>query len=121
MLDINKLIQAEHMAPCEADAWLNDLEPWTEEDARLIARDEGFDLTDAHRDVICFLRDQFTECGPAANARALLHTLEEAYAAEGGRKYLYHLFPHGPVTQGCELAGLPVPPGNFDRSFGTVH
>lgn len=121
MLDINKFIQAENLGPCEANVWLNDLEPWTLEDARMVAREEGFDLSEAHLDVICFLRDIYTDCGPSPNARTLLHSLEEAYATEGGRQYLYQLFPHGPVTQACELAGIPVPPGNRDPSFGTVH
>lgn len=121
MLDINKMLQAQNLPPCEANAWMSDLDSWTEQDARRVAQGEGLDLTEAHMEVICFLRDQYTDCGPAPSARSLLHTLEEAYAAEGGRKYLYRLFPHGPVTQGCELAGIPVPAGNLDRSFGTIH
>ena len=121
MLDINKLVAAENMAPCDAEAFLNDLEPWTEDRARRIAREEGLELTDAHLDVICYLRDHYAECGPAPNARLMLKAMEEAYALEGGRKYLYSLFPHGPVTQAFRLAGLPVPPGNKDASFGSVH
>jgi len=46
--------------------------------------------------------------------------LEERFAAEGGRKYLLELFPKGPVAQGCELAGLPVPAYASDGSFGAV-
>lgn len=121
MLDINKLVMAESLAPCEADAYLNDLEPWSEEEARRMAQDEGLALSDSHLDVICYLRDHFSECGQAPNARSLLRAMEENYAEEGGRKYLYTLFPRGPVTQGCRLAGLPVPSGNADPSFGSVH
>lgn len=121
MFDINKVLQAESLPPCEANAWLSDLDPWTEQDARRVAQNEDLVLTEAHMEVLCFLRDQYTDCGPSPNARSLLHSLEEAYANEGGRKYLYRLFPRGPVTQGCELAGIPAPAGNLDRSFGTVH
>lgn len=121
MLDINKLVTAENMAPCEADAYLNDLENWNEDQARKTARDEGLELTDAHMDVICYLRDHFAECGPEENARMLLRNLEEAYIEQGGRKYLYRLFPRGPVSQGCRFAGLPTPAGNADPSFGSVH
>lgn len=121
MQDINKLVMAETLAPCDAEAYLNDLDTWSEDLARAQARQDGIELTDAHLDVICFLRDHFAECGPESNARALLKAMEVAYIEQGGRKYLYHLFPHGPVTQGCRLAGLPTPSGNVDPSFGSVH
>lgn len=121
MLDINKLVTAEHMAPCDADAFLQDLDTWNEDMARHAAGQEGLLLTEEHLDVICYLRDHFAECGPQDNARSLLRSMEEAYVEQGGRKYLYTLFPRGPVTQGCRLAGLPTPAGNFDPSFGTVH
>ena len=121
MLDINKLVMAETLAPCDADAFLNDLETWSEDRARDLARQEGIELSDAHLDVICYLRDHYSECGPDSSARHLLKAMEEAYVEQGGRKYLYTLFPRGPVTQGCRLAGLPTPPGNADPSFGSVH
>jgi len=121
MQDINKLVMAETLAPCEADAYLNDLDPWSEDQARDLARQEGMELSDTHLDVICYLRDHFSECGPAPSARKLLKAMEDAYADQGGRKFLYGLFPRGPVTQGCRLAGLPTPNGNADLSFGTVH
>jgi tRNA 2-thiouridine synthesizing protein E len=121
MMDINKLVTAEGMAPCDADAYLNDLRAWSEGMARQAAKEQGLELTDEHMDVICYLRDHFAECGPEANARTLLRNLEETYIELGGRKYLYKLFPRGPVTQGCHLAGLPTPANNLDLSFGSVH
>lgn len=121
MLDINKLVNAETMAPCDAESYLQDLDTWDENQARDMARQEGIQLNEAHMDVICHLRDQYAQCGPAPNARSLLKILESAYADQGGRKYLYSLFPHGPVAQGCRLAGLPLPPGTTDASFGSVH
>ena len=121
MLDINKLVMAESLAPCDADAYLSDLDNWNEDMARAQASHEGIQFTEAHLDVICSLRDHFAECGPAESARSILRALEEEYQAEGGRKYLYALFPRGPITQGCRLAGLPTPTGTADPSFGSVH
>lgn len=121
MQDINKLVQAEDMAPCEAEAFLQGLDLWTEDMARNMAREEGLALKEEHLDVLCFLRDNYMDCGPPPNARVLLRALEDAYVDQGGRRYLYGLFPGGPVTQGSRLAGLPTPPGSVDRSFGTAH
>lgn len=46
MLDINKLVSAESLAPCDADAYLNDLDNWNEEQARALAAREGINLTE---------------------------------------------------------------------------
>lgn len=121
MMDINKLVNAESLAPCDAEAYLSGLDNWNEDLARAMAEQEGIRMTDEHLDVICTLRDQYAECGPAPNARTLLRTLEHIYQDQGGRKYLYGLFPRGPISQGCHLAGLPTPPGTTDASFGSVH
>jgi tRNA 2-thiouridine synthesizing protein E len=58
--------------------------------------------------------------GPALHARYLLDPLAEKFAKQGGRKYLYLLFPGGAVTQGSRIAGLPVPKDSVDPSFGTA-
>ena len=121
MMDINKLIQSEGLAPCEAEAAMSDLDAWSEETARARAREEGLEMTEERLDAVCWLRDYYLDCGPPPNARLLLKAMEEAFAELGGRKYLYHLFPHGPITQGCRMAGLPEPAGNLDPSFGSVH
>jgi tRNA 2-thiouridine synthesizing protein E len=47
--------------------------------------------------------------------------LEQDFAEAGGRRFLYTLFPGGPLAQGCKLAGLPLPQGTLNRSFGSVH
>ena len=48
------------------------------------------------------------------------HILEEEFAEQGGRKYLYRLFPGGPVSQGSRIARLPLPAYSSDRSCGSV-
>lgn len=120
-MDINKLIGAESLPPCEAAALAYDLDPWSEDIARRRAAEEQLDFNQERLDALCWLRDQYLTCGPAANARTLLRAMEEHYRPDGGRRYLYELFPLGPISQGCRLAGLPVPAGNLDPSFGTRH
>lgn len=119
--DILKLISDEGAEGRDPHGHLSALEAWSEEIARRRAGEEGLELTTAHWEVIRFLRAHFREHGPAAhNARSLRQQLEERAAAAGGRKRLYALFPKGPVTQGSRLAGLPVPTGAVDPSFGTA-
>jgi len=54
------------------------------------------------------------------NARELHDALEERFHSRGGMKFLYDLFPGGPVTQGCRLAGLEPPAGSHEEGFGSV-
>jgi tRNA 2-thiouridine synthesizing protein E len=54
------------------------------------------------------------------NMREAHDALDERFHARGGMKYLYQLFPAGPVAQGCRVAGLPVPFLAVDRGFGSV-
>ncbi len=85
-----------------------------------MADKEGIVLTDEHLGVIECLRDYFLEFGEAEKGRDIEEMLDEVFAGHGGRKYLWNLFPGGPVTQGMRIAGLPVPPHSGDKGFGTV-
>ena len=87
---------------------------------RDMASEEGIELTDEHRGVIECLRDYYLELGEADNGRDLEEMLDEIFDGHGGRKYLWTLFPGGPVSQGMRIAGLPVPPHSGDKGFGTV-
>ena len=87
---------------------------------REMAEKEGIALTTEHLGVVECLRDYFLEFGEAENGRDLEEMLDEIFAGHGGRKFLWRLFPHGPVTQGMRIAGLPVPPHTADKGFGTV-
>jgi len=56
----------------------------------------------------------------SVNVRHLHDALEEHFHGRGGLRFLYELFPGGPVAQGCRIAGLQPPAGSTDRSFGSV-
>ncbi|MHB0974494.1 MAG: TusE/DsrC/DsvC family sulfur relay protein [Thiobacillus sp.] len=120
MLDINKLVEQEHAGPT-ARGHLIELEPWTEEQAIEMARQDGLVLTDDHLAIIRYLRDCYADHGGTINARMLVNALEEEFAGLGGYKVLYSLFPRGPIAQASRYAGLPLPPGTRDPSFGTTH
>ncbi len=79
-------------------------ENWKETDAERVARNEGIALGPDHK--------------------MLLRAVQEYFARHDkpdvGTKYLFRLFPGGPIAQGCRLAGLPVPAGAVDKSFGST-
>ncbi len=120
MLDINKLVTQEHGDP-STRGYLIELDSWNEAQAMEMARRDGIELTDEHLGIIRYLRDCYADHGGTVNARSLAHSLEEEFAGLGGHKFLYELFPRGPVAQASRYAGLPMPPGTRDPSFGTTH
>lgn len=95
-------------------------EEWTKEDATTRAQLESIELTDAHWSVIRFLREHYAQHGASPHARALSDALEDKFQIQGGLKYLYSLFPDGPVHQGARIAGVPVPKDSSNTSFGSV-
>jgi tRNA 2-thiouridine synthesizing protein E len=70
--------------------------------------------------VLNFLRLYYMDGGNTDHATAVMRALEERFSVEGGGKYLYRLFPGGPLNQGMQLAGLPRLAFTADRSFGSV-
>lgn len=54
------------------------------------------------------------------NLRKINDALEEKFHHKGGIKFLYALFPGGPVTQGCQIMGLKPPTGSTDKGFGSA-
>lgn len=119
MLDINHIINDAKHDEIDPEGHMYDLDHWSPLAARQLAREEGIaELTEDHWHVLYSLRNLYREYGGAANAREVLHMLEQDFSDEGGRRYLYELFPKGPVSQGSHLAGVPVPPHASDPSFG---
>ena len=101
--------------------YLAELGDWSEQVAEKIASEEGIKLTDEHLDVLHYLRKYYDKNGQGYNARTLLNVMEFEFGNWQGKKYLYELFPNGPVSQGCKLAGIPLPPNCNDPSFGSAH
>ncbi len=94
---------------CDAEGYL--VEPDTRDDvSRAIAAAEGIALTDAHWEVIRYLRDEYQQQGHTPNFRNMLKGFQ-AVRPEADSKYLYDLFPLGPAKQGAKVAGLPQPYG----------
>lgn len=116
--DINALLRDRDIIPDFPDAPPD----WTPELATEKARQVGLRLTDAHCDVVRALQHYFLqhEEDSHINLRELHDALDERFHHLGGLKYLFQLFPGGPIAQGCRVAGLEVPTLATDRSFGSV-
>lgn len=117
MFDTNQII-SDRLDPHGHLANLND---WSDEVALALAAEEGVMLTEAHWAVIRHLRKCYLDRDKFMNAREGLCDLEKAFADQGGGKYLYRLFPGGPIRQGGRIAGLPELSYTTDLSFGSFH
>lgn len=97
-----------------------DVEQWDRTVASKLASEEGIKLTDEVWSVVSFLRRYFEEYGGIEYSRDLSALLDQKYQNQGGLKHLFTLFPKGPVSQGCKIAGIPLPKDSRNLSFGTV-
>lgn len=86
-----------------------------------LAAENNIILKEEHREVIRFLREYYLHNGWPESAAELTRELEEAFAAEGGKRYLYRLFPEGPLAQATLIAEIPAPARLEQPSQGTVH
>lgn len=88
------------------------LEPdYGDEVVAVIAEAENIKLTDAHWDVINFMREQYKEEGQTPNFRNMVALLDEKDDSVDWKKKLYELFPMQPNRQSAKIAGLPKPFG----------
>lgn len=96
----------------DEEGYLVNLADWDEAAAQELAKTEGVEMTDAHWEVIHFLREYYNEYQIAPAVRVLTKAIGKKLGAEkGNSKYLYELFPYGPAKQACKIAGLPKPTG----------
>jgi TusE/DsrC/DsvC family sulfur relay protein len=92
----------------DANGYLADPNAWNEEVAKLIAQDEGIELTDKHWDIINYLRDEyFNNSQNQPNERTILKEMGKKWDTKLASKDTFALFPKMPSKQGAKIAGLP--------------
>jgi len=90
--------------------YLLDLQDWQPELASLLAQQENIDLSEAHWEVVNFVRDFYLEYETSPAMRALVKAMAQKLGPEkGNSRYLFKLFPLGPAKQATKIAGLPKP------------
>ncbi len=88
--------------------YLADTADWSEDVSIAIAKSEGLELTDAHWDVINYLREEyFQNNGNQPNDRNMIKAMGEKWGRKVTSKELYDLFPGKPSKQAGQIAGLP--------------
>jgi len=92
----------------DSEGYLLNLDDWSEDFARALARREGLVLTEAHWEVIRFLRSHWAERGVQPQVRVMVRHFTERWGpARGSNHHLHEMFPRGgPQKQGNRLAGL---------------
>ena len=101
------------------ESFPNAPEHWDIQSAEGIAKEDGLQLSEDHWDLVRALQEYYKKA-ESPKMRQLKDALEEKFHSRGGMKYLYQIIPSGPVAAGCRLAGLNVPAGAVDKSFGSV-
>lgn len=92
----------------DAEGYLLHLDDWSEDFVRALAAREGLVLTDAHWELIRFLRQHYAEHGVQAQVRVMVRHFTQAWGPQRGSNHALHdMFPRGgPQKQGNRLAGL---------------
>ena len=101
------------------DSFPNAPQGWSMENAKASAASEGITLDEDHWQLIGALQEYYTKV-EHPKLRQVKDALGEKFHRQGGMKFLHQLVPSGPVAGGCKLAGLEIPAGAIDKSFGSV-
>ncbi len=81
---------------------------WDREVAIALAKIEGIELTQAHWDVIEYLREEYIDNNQnQPMERQINKDMSKRWGKKVTSKDLYKLFPRAPSKQGNRIAGLP--------------
>jgi tRNA 2-thiouridine synthesizing protein E len=84
---------------------------WNEQVAIQLADINDINMTDAHWEIINFIRHYYLQYKHLPNARVFAKAISKTLGEEkANSRYLLRLFPDGPLKYACKLAGLPKPP-----------
>lgn len=94
------------------DGFLVDPDAWDERVAAALAARIPIDLTEAHWEILRFIRGYYLRFHHLPNNRLFVKAVQKELGSEkGNSRYLHRLFPDSAVKYACLVAGLPKPPG----------
>ena len=98
----------------DEQGYLLDLDDWSEDFARALARHDGIELYVDHWELIWYFRDYYEQSRSLPTMHRMVLELGKRQGArfrdrKAYEKHIYRLFPADPVREVCKLAGLPMP------------
>ncbi|AZI14106.1 TusE/DsrC/DsvC family sulfur relay protein [Avibacterium paragallinarum] len=92
------------------EGYLLNIEQWNSDVALAIAKQEKIELSEAHWEIIYFVRNFYEDYHTSPSIRMLVKAVSQKFGEDkGNSRYLQRLFPEGPAKQATKLAGLPKP------------
>lgn len=94
----------------DAQGYLKHIDDWSEALALQLAAEESIEMSEAHWEVVRFVREFYLEFNTSPAVRMLVKAMAQKFGEEkGNSRYLFRLFPDGPAKQATKIAGLPKP------------
>lgn len=96
----------------DSDGYLMNPDDWNEDIARKLASEwNDLMLEGAHFEIIDFMRRTFSQTQIIPDVRDVTKYLTESRGMDKkvAKQYLFELFPHGYMQQGCQVAGMRRP------------
>jgi tRNA 2-thiouridine synthesizing protein E len=92
------------------EGFLLDPAVWNRAIAAQLAAEDGLTLTDAHWQVLDFIRAWYLDNESVPEARRVIqHLAKQSGDKHAAKQALYGLFPHGYGQQACRIAGMRKP------------
>lgn len=90
--------------------FLVEREAWNAQVCVALAAIAGIELTAAHWEIVLFTRDYYHRFNHLPNNRVFVKAVRKELGEDkGNTRYLYGLFPDGPLKFACKIGGLPKP------------
>ena len=92
------------------EGYLLDPNDWNHDMAVALADHVKVEMSDAHWEVVNYVRNHFEFSSTVPEMRHCLKHLREKYGKSiATRRYIYDMFPYGYGQQACKIAGMRKP------------
>ena len=83
---------------------------WNKEMAAVLAQHVDVDMTEAHWEIVDYVRNHFDYTSTVPEMRHCMKHLRGIHGKEvATRRYIYNMFPYGYGQQACKIAGMRKP------------